>query len=269
LGGTILLTRIERFRADTGRPSDDWSFSESDLVRHFRGEARALQRYVLDNVRNSITHHSDNKLRDFIEFSGRSGEKPFSYSSIERTFYSFFINKDMLETAWDLKMDVGENPREIEKNQIIRLMKIIADTIYVDHFDPERGTEKIESRIQKGEDVPDEHLRAHRMAKEEILFCWLGYIRDVVKNFYITQGQPITDSRMFQYNFPDVLWNNIQNFVSNVSKLPMWVSHDLSSTIFGGKPNSAFWKTIFETGSSPQGQKILSEPINLIKLIQA
>jgi HNH endonuclease len=69
LGGTILLSRIERFREDTGRDRDDWSFTERDLVKHFRGEARAVQRYVLDNVRNSLTHHSDNRLRDFIEFA--------------------------------------------------------------------------------------------------------------------------------------------------------------------------------------------------------
>ena len=269
LGSTILLTRIDRFRADTGRIVDDWSFSERDLVKHFRGESRAVQRYVLDNLRNSITHHSENKLRDFIEFSGKGGNKPFSYSSIEKTFYSFFINQDMLEIPWELKMEIGENPREVERNQIIRLMNIIAETIYVGQFDPERGTDKIESKLQKGDDIPDAHLRAFRMAKEEILYCWLRYVGDVVRNFFITQGQPVSSGRLFQYKFPDALWGNIQNFVRNIAKLPMWIDHDMSLTVFGGKLNYAVWESIFEKGTSPQGQQVLAEPLHLIKMIQS
>jgi hypothetical protein len=269
LGGTILLSRIERYRSDTGKDAEDWSFSERDLVKHFRGESRAVQRYVLDNVRNSITHHSDNKLRDFIEFAGKGGNKPFSYSSIEKTFYSFFINQEMLETAWDWKMDVGENPREIEKSQIIGLMNTVAETLYMNRFDPERGTDKLESKLQKGEDVADDHLRAFRMAKEEILYSWLRFVGDVIRNYFITQGHVIDDKRLFQYRFPEPLWNNIQNFVRNIGKLPMWIDHDMSITVFGGKSNSSFWQSIFEKGSSPQGQQVLSERLNLIKLIQA
>jgi hypothetical protein len=75
--------------------------------------------------------------------------------------------------------------------------------------------------------------------------------------------------RLFQYRFPEPLWNNIRNFVRNIGKLPMWINHDMSITVFGGKSNTSVWQTIFEKGSSPQGQQVLSEPLNLIKLIQA
>ena len=269
LGGTILLNRIDRFRADNARLTDDWSFSERDLVRHFRGEARAVQRYVLDNIRNSITHHEENRLRDFIEFSGKGKEKPFSYSSIEKTFYSFFINQEMLETAWDFRADTGENKREIEKQQIIRLMNMIADLIYVGLFDTERGTDRIESAVQNGEDIPDDHLCAYRMAKEEILYCWLKYVRSVAQQYFIMQGQPIADDKLFQTLFPEALWSNIKNFIINLRKLPLWKDHEMSITVFGGKANYSFWESIFSTGSSPQGQRVLAEPINLIAMIQS
>jgi len=195
--------------------------------------------------------------------------KPFSYSSIEKTFYSFFINQEMLESPWDWKMDVGENPREIEKSQIIQLMNVIAETLYEDKFDPERGTDKIESKLQKGEDIPDVHLRAFRMAKEEILYSWLRFARDVIRNYFITQGSVVDDKRLFQYRFPEPLWNNIRHFVRNLGKLPMWIDHDMSITVFGGKSSPSVWQSIFEKGTSPQGQRVLSEPLNLIKLIQS
>jgi hypothetical protein len=268
LGGTILINRIDRFREQTGRKPDDWSFSERDLVKHFRGESRALQWYVLDAVRTSITHHQDNKLRDFVEYSGKGGDRPLSYSTIEKTFYSFFIHQGMLDTAMDWRMQEGENPREIEKDQIVHLMNLICELLYVGKFDLEIGTDKLENRLQKGEDIPDVHLRAFRMAKEEVIYTWLRYVRDIIRTFFSMQGKVVSEVKLFQYRFPESLWTNISNFIRNLGKLPLWVNHEMTSTVFGGKLPASYWQTIFETGSSPQGQKVLAVPLNYLDLIK-
>src|SRR5207247_510731 len=89
-----------------------------NLVNHFKGEWREMRRYILDAVRDGITHHPDNKLKDYIEFGGKGKERPLSYSSVEKTFYSFFIYGDVLETPLNHLMEEGENPRELEKEQI-------------------------------------------------------------------------------------------------------------------------------------------------------
>ena len=41
------------------------------------------------------------------------------HSAIEKTFYSFFNYPDVLETPLNHSVDEGENPRQIEKEQII------------------------------------------------------------------------------------------------------------------------------------------------------
>ena len=96
LGSALFQDRIERYRKDRSLPSDAESFSEKDLVNHFKGEWREIRRYILDAVRDAVTHHSDNKLKEYIDFGGRGKERPFSYSTIEKTFYSFFIYPDLL-----------------------------------------------------------------------------------------------------------------------------------------------------------------------------
>ncbi|TIQ75532.1 MAG: HNH endonuclease, partial [Mesorhizobium sp.] len=176
LGSAMLLDRIARYRKDKSLPDDDESFSEKAIVQHFTGDQRAVTRYVLDGIRNAITYSPDNKLRDYVDNSGKGHEKPFSYSAIEKTFYSKFIGSSMLETPWNYRSDVGENPRTIEVGQIVRLMSLIADKVYVGKYDEEIGTAKLESKVQKGEDVAEKHLAAFRMAKEEILYCWISYI---------------------------------------------------------------------------------------------
>ena len=57
-----------------------------------------MRRYILDWVRNSVTTHNDNKLRDYIEYGGRKTDMPFSYITVKRTFYSLFVCQNMLET---------------------------------------------------------------------------------------------------------------------------------------------------------------------------
>src|SRR5450759_1126129 len=170
LGSALYEERIERFRRDRNLPPDAEQFSEKDLVNHFRGEPRQIQRYILDAVRDGITHNPENRLKDFVEFGGKGKDRPLSYSALEKTFYSFFICPDVLETPLNYKMDVGENPRELEKEQILHLMNVVAENLYVGHFDIALGTAKLENKVQKGEDVPDAHLRAFRLAREEILY---------------------------------------------------------------------------------------------------
>ncbi|MGH8084475.1 MAG: HNH endonuclease [Lysobacter sp.] len=268
LGSTLYMDRLQRFRKETSRREDDTGFSEQDLVTYFKGQSREMKRFILDAVRDAVTSDAENKLRDFIDYGGRGKERPLSYSTIDKTFYSFFVHQGVLSTPLSFGAESGENPRELETDQIIRLMNIIAEEIYIGHFDPEVGTDKIESRLQKGEVFKHGHLRAFRMSKEEVIYNWLRYVQQVAKNYFINTGKPIQEDKLFQYPFPDQLWTNIRSFVRNLGALPLWVNKDLSATVFGGKQNNSFWQTVFESGRSPHGVQVLAKPLNLVELIK-
>jgi len=267
LGSALYIDRVEQYMKDHNISENDFSFSERDLMKHFKGESREMKKYILDSIRDTITHNAENKLKDYIDFGGRGKEKPLSYSSIEKTFYSFFIFQEVLDTPINHLLEEGENPRELEKMQIMQLMNIIADIIYISKFDADIGIGQIESKIQKGVNIPLAHLISYRMSKEEIIYNWLKYIGQIIKNFFIMQGKPIKEEKLFQYKFPEPLWDKISIFIRNLSRLPVWINKDLSNTVFGGKQVNAFWQTIFETGKSPQGQQVLVEPIDLMKMI--
>jgi hypothetical protein len=268
LGSALYLDRVQRYQDDRNLPPDVFSFSEKDLVSHFKGESREMKRYILDAVRDGITHHPDNRLKDFVDFGGRGKEKPLSYSTVEKTFYSFFIYQDLLETPLDYRVDEGDNPRDLERQQIMALMNIIAQEIYVGKFDPGLGTYRIENRVQKGEAIPEDHLRAYRLSKEEIMYTWLKLVAQIVKNYFIMFGHPIDEEKLFQYRFPEPLWERVQIFVRNLKQLPVWINTQLSLSVFGGKQNYEYWQTIFETGKSPQNQQVLPAPINLMDMIK-
>jgi hypothetical protein len=268
LGSTLYKDRIDRYRAETKRLSHDLSFSERDLVTYFRGQSREMKRYILDAVRDGVTSSPDNKLRDFIDYGGRGKERPLSYSSIDKTFYSFFVFQEVLDTPLDFGLEDGQNPRELETSQIIRLMNVIADEIYIGKFDSDIGTDKIESQLQKGTNFALPHLRAFRMSKEEVLYNWLKFVEQIAYTYFVNTGMPTQKERLFQYPFPEQLWSNIRNFVHNLAELPLWANKDLSETVFGGKQNNSFWETVFSTGKSPQGVQVMAKGLNLVEMIQ-
>lgn len=269
LGGALFQDRLERFRADRHRDPDDETFSERDLVQHFKGESREVKRYILDAVRDEIIRSPENRLKDYMSFAGKGTDLPLSYSSIDKTFFSLFLYGDVLETPLNYQETEGRNPRHLEISQMIRLMNIVADQIYVNHFDPVLGTYRIENRVQKGESIPDEHLRAFRMGKEEIMYAWLRNISQIISSFFVMNGTPIDPDRLFHYGFPEPLWDRLEAYVRNLAKLPLWVNHELSLIAFGGKQNYEFWHQVFVTGKTPQGVSVLPSPLNLIELITA
>lgn len=267
LGSQLYWEKIDEFRQASGRAADDLNFSEQDLVNFFRGERREVTRYILDDVRIAVVHHPDNKLKDYIEFSGREFDKPLSYSTLEKTAFSLFIRKTPLSFPIDYKLEVGENPRQLEKDQIVRLLNILADTIYINAYDFDLGAAKTEERVRKGEPIPDPHLRAVRISREEVLFNVLTYARALIKQYFLMQGQVFDDTELFQHKFPEELWTFLARLIKRLSELPVWVNKQLSGTVFGAKQDHDYWKGIFETGHDRGGIQVLAKPLNLNELI--
>ncbi len=190
-----------------------------------------------------------------------------SYSTIEKTFLSFFVYPDVLDTPLNHRAEEGLNPRELEIRQVVALMNIVAEELLIGKFDLELGAARIEYKVQHGEGLPEHHVRAFRMMKEEILAAWLRYVRQIVQTYFNMMGQPVDEARLFQHPFPAPLWDRLRSYVLNLSKLPAWVNQDLSASVFGGKQSADFWHEIFQTGKAPSGQQVLAAPINLMDMI--
>lgn len=269
LGSVQLADRMARYRKDRGLPEDSLDFSEVDLVAHFPGERRTMERFVLDAVRNAVIYDPENKLREYIEHSGKSATAPFSYSTIDKTFFSQFIGKAPLNSTFDYLADEGQNARDLETRQLVQLMSLIAEELYIQDFNLEIGASQVEKKVRDNDGtILDLHLRAYRMAREEIVSCWVSYIGLVIRTYFMNTGRPIDDAQLFQQPFDDQLWLNIKNFLKNFAALSLWVNRELSATAFGGKQTPAFWRSVFLTGKSDNGVQVMPSGINVLSLIK-
>ena len=269
LHDTLYAEKLEQFQVDHRLAADDFSFSERDVVEHFKGERGNIKQYIINSVKNQITHNS--KLTDYIDFEGRGKELPISYSTFEKTFLALFINsKTILTTNINYREEEGLNPRMLEHDQLIKLCNILAEEIYEKKFDVNIGVNRIEQKIINGrdKDITDDHLIAYRVSKEEILVNWLKYIELIIKGFFINTGKNFDEDNLFQQLFDEQLWENIRNFIRNFIKLPLWRDRALASTVFSGKANYNFWKTIFDTGKTTENVQVLAQPINYVEMMK-
>ncbi|MCM1285986.1 MAG: HNH endonuclease [Acetobacter sp.] len=271
LHDTLYAERIKKYQQDHNLDENDYSFSEQQLVDYFKGESN-IKKYINDSAKNQITHSPDNKLRTYIDFEGRAKKLPISYNAFEKTFLTSFLDsKKVLSTPINFKIDEGSNPREIEQKQIIHLMNIIAEEIYIGKFNAEVGIDRLEQKIIENRDseITDDHLAAFRISKEEIMSVWIMWLKKVIENYFSNTGKMYDQGSEFQKTFDEQLWINITNFIRNLIRLPLWKNRDMASTIFSGKNNKLYWKIVFETGKNPEGVQVLSAPLNFIEMIKA
>jgi len=268
LGSSLYVERVNKYREMRGLQEGDYSFSEKDLVQFFRGERREMTRYIIDAQRDATTRDSSNKLMEFVEWAGKSADRPLSYNAIERSFFKEFLYKKPLETSIDEGLQEGTNPRQLEREQLVRIMSLFAEVFFVGHWDPDLGGRRLENKLQQGEPIPEAHLRAWRIAREEVLANVLRWVRLVMANYYAYTAKVVREETLLQTRIPDELWGRMRNFLESLARLPCWIDKNLSMTVFGPKQNLEYWYTVFQTGKSPSGIQVLAEPLDLNQMIQ-
>ena len=106
---------------------------------------------------------------------------------------------------------------------MVRLMSLFAEIFFVGKWDPEVGGRKLENRLQKGDPIPEEHLRAWRIAREEILGNVLEWVRFVIEHYNACTGRKIDKERLLHYALPEDLWKRIKTFLTKLAALPCWI----------------------------------------------
>lgn len=271
LHDTLYSERLKKYQVDHSLAADDFSFSEQRLVDYFKGERGNIKLYIINSQKNAITRSQDNRLQSYINFEGRGSSLPLSYSTFEKTLLSAFVNaKTILVTPINYRVDEGLNPRILEKDQLVRLCNIFTEELLIDRYDTEIGTYRIENNIAegRGDGIPDAHLVAYRIFKEEIMYNWVQYLKLLIKNHFAFTGTKYNEENLFQQKLPDHLWDNIRTFIINLRELPIWKDRAMASTVFGGKNNYDFWDTVFENGRTPDGTKVMTSGLNVVNMIR-
>ena len=77
LHDTLYNERIRKYQLDHALAEDNYSFSEANLVDHFKGERGNIRAYIINSQKNLITKNPDNKLQSYINFEVLQAQLPW------------------------------------------------------------------------------------------------------------------------------------------------------------------------------------------------
>lgn len=218
LGSSLYGDRIKQYQRAFNLTDDNYSFSEQDLVQHFRGERRQMERFIIDAQRDAIVRGSDNKIVEFIEWSGKVADRPLAYATLDSAFFQLLHRRA-------LTVPIGQGAeRDLERRQMVRLMGLFAEVFFVGKWDADVGARRLESRIQQGDKFPEEHVRAWRITREEVAINVLRRVRTVVETYNAYNQRHVERERLMLEEWPELLWENIESFLRNLAALPCWVN---------------------------------------------
>ena len=83
------------------------------------------------------------------------------------------------------------------------------------------GGRRLESRVQRGDPIAEDHLRAWRIAREEVLANVMRWVRLVIANYNAYTGKVIHEDRLLHARLPDELWERLRNFLESLSRVAL------------------------------------------------
>jgi len=172
------------------------------------------------------TEIEENLMILFIqEEKSRKRDKPISYDSFQKTFINNFVYTKFAEDEIDRERD--NYFRIIERQNVIKLMSMIAKKALIRKFDLSKGAHKLEERYRKGSSIPQEHIKAFRIFRPKIFEVWCKQLRDAIKTSLRLCGK-IDDllankGKIFWKELDDDNWEQIGKMIDRILNHKIWL----------------------------------------------
>ena len=237
---------------------------------------------ITDNVVNNIKENYndkisvenihdlvENKLMDYVEtVSARSKRFPLSFESLRRGLLETFL---FLKAADD-NIQTSETMRKIERENLQKIMDIIAEEILVNKFNASVGIFKIEQRLQNEDPhITNDHLLAYRMLRQAPLISWAEQFRDAVNTYINSNTKYKKDWHKEKYLWAELDQNDfltIRAMIKYIKTHPAWTvkEDNMVNQISTTKVND--WREIITEGKLPGAVKAIYDPMNSGKILE-
>jgi len=211
--------------------------SEAVSERKFFGSIESLKereevkKHFLLWLEHNILHpEKGNLMARFIEAEKtRERRKPISYDSFKKTFIKFFVYKNFAEEPI-VPTEHSNHLRFVERDNLVKLMNVIAEKVLIDKFDEKIGAHKLEEGIRKGSKVPDEHVKAYRIFRPKVFEVWCEVLSEAIKAFLklkwkISEGYA-KEGKILWCKIDDEEWKQIEKMVLRITEHKLWETKD-------------------------------------------
>jgi hypothetical protein len=197
---------------------------------------KMIKKAVVDSIINPEKEQIGeitSKISKYIELEKTKTKKfLFTYNSLEKGIIETFAHLDPIDE--DLSsIDPDDDPRTIERNNIIKFLNSIVETIIEGKWNSSKGL-----KIISGDPSYAEHNKSILMTRQVAMQIWTGQLKKaIIKMCSITAKNlpendasreykrllyDIDDKNLFLNKLPEQVWSNIRKMVSKISEHPIW-----------------------------------------------
>ena len=241
-----------------------------DIPRDRREMGRHFKQWLEHNVLHpeKSDPNKKNKMTPFIEGEKtRERQKPISYDSFEKTLMRHFVYTYPSE---DLIAPSGSEQttsylRFEERDNLIRLMNLMADKILIDKFDLAKGANKLEDRLSKSEKFSDDHVKAYRIFRPRVFEIWCEVLSGAIKTNLKIKGRlsekNANDGKILWCKLAEDDWQQIEKMLDKIVNHKIWETknREMIEAIGTTKKDIA---QVFITEGKIGDKKVFDVPIN-------
>ncbi len=203
VGYDIFNHAFESYVAD----SDRNAASESSFLRTLGKEERdEMKRHFKGYLKFRVLSTMGSESGQFFEYvekvSARSKSKPLAYETVRKAFFENFLC--LYDT--DEKIDKTIQMRDLERDNLIRLLKLFADKALKGAFDMSKGIYKLEDRLATDTSIRDPHLRAYRICRSAPLIIVMRQFKEAMSQLLALKNRYENPS----WSKPKPLWAKIE-----------------------------------------------------------
>jgi hypothetical protein len=208
---------------------------------------------------------------DFVEtVSARSKSKPLSYETVRRAIFNQLLS--LHET--DTKLDLAIRMRDIERDNLVRLLGLFTDKVLTGKFDLSKGIFKLEEKLSTDPSIRDDHLRAYRICRQAALLVVIGELRGAIRQLLsirgrYSNGKWSNEGRFLWAEMTDDDWTAVAKMLDMVLGHKVWIERNPANTEALQDNRKSAWEEILLNGRLPGATTSVYEPLTSGRLLQA
>lgn len=208
------------------------------------------------------------RVLDYVEtVSARSRKYPLSYDTLTKTFLRLLF----LSPSRD-KLSISQHYRELELENLKKLMEIYVEEVLDRGFDLDKGIYKLDKRLLEDPDsIHDHHLIAYRMCRSSAMVIWIGELKKAISRLLITKDKYYknawSEKRVLWAEIEEQEWKIIRNMIKIVRMHQVWRQKENKEVLLAlGATRQMDWKDILLDGRLPGREERLFDPLTDTKI---
>ncbi|HQQ51094.1 MAG TPA: hypothetical protein PLZ29_07840, partial [Spirochaetota bacterium] len=177
---------------------------------------------------SSILRHENNKFSQFIAPENKTGKQyAISWDSMKKYYFRYFLTNPPLE----IEIDSKEDYRNIEIENNVRLLNILADKLLINKWNPSSNDEN--------------HKQAERIFRPGSIMAWFPMLRDVVYN-KLDLLDPKEAGKILFRCITDDKWSLIEKYIQKMFGHKIWLEKDANIDVVIGNKKQDITNQLFK-----------------------